>query len=194
MNKVIVKINGMEYTLKGEEQEEYLHKIASYVDKKLKSIMEINPRLDTTSASVLTAVNTIDELMKQKRSFEEMKIERELLANSEVALSEEIKDLKKQLANMELFNEELKENLKTARRDDEIKEKDETITKLKDALQLRLTEVNNLKNTNKELKFQNQSAKYKIIDLQKKLIDSQIDVAKSKKNNFEEARNHASNK
>ena len=194
MNKVTVKINGMEYTLKGEEQEEYLHKLASYVDKKLKSIMEINPRLDTTSASVLTAVNTIDEMMKQKRSFEEMKIERELLANSEVALSEEVKDLKKQLANMELFNKELKENLKTARRDDEIKEKDETITKLKDSLQLRLTEVNDLRNTNKELKFQNQSAKYKIIDLQKKLIDSQIDVAKSKKNNFEEARNHASNK
>ena len=40
---------------------------------------------------------------------------------------------------------------------------------------------NKLKAENKELKFQVQSAKYKIIDLQNRLIDNQIDLAKAKK-------------
>ncbi|MCS4522060.1 cell division protein ZapA [Clostridium botulinum] len=34
MNIITVKINGVEYNLKGEEQEDYLHKVARYVDKR----------------------------------------------------------------------------------------------------------------------------------------------------------------
>ena len=141
MNKLTVKINGMEYALKGEEKEEYLLKIASYVDKKLKNITDINPRLDTTSAAVLTAVNTIDEMFKQKQAYEEVAKEKEEFEKSEIAFHEEIKNLKK--------------------------------------------ELDELKDMNKEMKFQNQSAKYKILDLQQKLMNSQIDVAKTKKQSFD---------
>ena len=141
MNRLTVKINGMEYALKGEEKEEYLLKIANYVDKKLKNIMDINPRLDTTSSAVLTAVNTIDEMFKQKQAYEEIAKEKEEFKKSEIAFHEEIKKLKR--------------------------------------------ELDELKDLNKEMKFQNQSAKYKILDLQQKFMNSQIDVAKTKKQSFD---------
>lgn len=185
MNRLTVKINGMEYTLKGEEKEEYLLKLASYVDKKLKSIMDINPRLDTTSAAVLTAVNTIDEVFKQRQAYEEIAKEKEEFKKSENIINEELKDLKKQLANMEQFNEGLKEKLETSKDEAELQLKDEMIKKLKESLQRQLKEVEELRDINKEMKFQNQSAKYKILDLQQKLMDSQINVAKTKKQSFD---------
>ena len=40
MNVITVKINGLEYNLKGEESEEYLHKVAIYADKKIKGILD----------------------------------------------------------------------------------------------------------------------------------------------------------
>ena len=194
MNKVFVKINGTEYTLKGEEQEEYLHKIASYVDKKLKNIIGINPRLDVTSASVLTAVNSIDEMFKYKKRFEEIELEKSEFSLVEDSLKEEIKNLKKQLENMQFFNDELKEKLKNSSKEKEILEKDEELAKLKNTLHKQMEDNNARKNINKELKLQNQSAKYKIIDLQKKLIDSQIDVARTKKDAFGEIKNNVNNK
>lgn len=194
MNKVFVRINGTEYTLKGEEKEEYLHKIASHVDKKLKSIMDINPRLDVTSASVLTAVNSIDEMLKAKMSLEELELKKHEFNVTELSIKEEVKNLKKQLENMQLFNDELKEKLKNLSKEEEVEEKNQEITKLKEALHKQLEENSNLKNSNKELKFQNQSAKYKILDLQKKLIDSQIDVAKTKKEIFGDVKNNAHKK
>ena len=187
MNRLSVKINGMEYTLKGEEKEEYLLKLASYVDKKLKSIMDINPRLDTTSASVLTAVNTIDEMFKQIQAYEEIAIEKEELKKNEIVFNKELKDFKKRSEDMEQINEELKVELKNYKEQDELK--DEMIKKLKDSLQKHLKEVEDLKDVNKEMKFQNQSAKYKILDLQQKLMDSQISVAKTKKRNFDMSSN-----
>lgn len=183
MNRLSVKINGMEYTLKGEEKEEYLLKLASYVDKKLKNIMDVNPRLDTTSASVLTAVNTIDEMFKQRQAYEEIAIEKEELKRNEIIFDEELKNLKKQSSIMDQFNEELKEKLKNSKNEAELK--DDMIKKLKDSLQKHIKEVDELKDINKEMKFQNQSAKYKILDLQQKLMDSQIDVAKTKKQSFD---------
>ena len=38
MNTVTVKINGMEYNLKGKEDEKYLLEVADYVDGKFKEI------------------------------------------------------------------------------------------------------------------------------------------------------------
>jgi len=184
MNRLNVIINGMEYTLKGEEKEEYLLKLASYVDRKLKSIMDINPRLDTTSAAVLTAVNTIDEIFKQRQAYEEILKEKVQYKKNEIVLAEGINNLKKQLENMELFNWELKEKLKNSKDEEQLQFKDEIINKLNESLENNLKEADELRQSNKELKFENQSAKYKILDLQQKLMDSQIDVAKTKKQTY----------
>mgnify|MGYP000945613319 FL=1 len=69
MNVVSVRINGVEYNLKGEEQEEYLLKAAGYVDKKIKAVMEKNCMLNTSSAAVLSALNIVDDLFKSQKDL-----------------------------------------------------------------------------------------------------------------------------
>ncbi len=39
MSIITVKINGMEYNLRGEENDEYLQMVAQYVDNKINSLM-----------------------------------------------------------------------------------------------------------------------------------------------------------
>lgn len=72
-NRVVVKINGAEYVLAGEEAENYLFSIASYVDKKIKEILSSNAKHSNTSAAVLAAVTVADELFKERKENEYLK-------------------------------------------------------------------------------------------------------------------------
>ena len=137
MNTVSIKINGVEYNLKGEEREEYLHKVALYVDNKLKNIMGNNSKLNLSSAAVLTAVNSVDDLFKCDLAYKDLCEEIEISEEKLKSQKHEIEDLKSQLRNS--------------------------------------------MSENKELKFQLQSSKYKIINVQNKLVENQVDLAKIKK-------------
>ena len=64
MNTVTVKINGMEYNLKGKEDDEYLLKVSEYVDGKFKEVSSNNNKLSISSVAVLSALNIADELFK----------------------------------------------------------------------------------------------------------------------------------
>lgn len=83
--KVVVKINGAEYTLRGDGTENYLYSIAKYVDKKLKDILSSNPMHSNNSAAVLTALTIADEYFKTKEILEkaekEIRIPKEREAN-----------------------------------------------------------------------------------------------------------------
>ncbi|GLC28707.1 cell division protein ZapA [Clostridium omnivorum] len=188
MNVVTVNINGIDYHLKGEEKEEYLQRVANYVDKKINHFMEGNNKLSTTSAAVLTALNAVDELFKCYEEFEKLDKELEALEKSEGNYKKETAELMKQLAESEQKNKELDERLIKASNNDLLREKDLEIERLNGELEkikqteaLSLDEKNKLKSENKDLKFQLQSTKYKLIDLQHKLIDNQIDLVKAKK-------------
>jgi len=70
--KVPVKINGKEYHITCTEEEEYIHRVAYYIDRKLNQIMNSNPRLDVSNASVLTSLNLADQLFKAVALIEEL--------------------------------------------------------------------------------------------------------------------------
>ena len=53
MIKVTVKINGIEYSLKGREDENYLKEVAEYVNSKMNEIKTKNPLLSTVDSGVL---------------------------------------------------------------------------------------------------------------------------------------------
>ena len=72
-NKVEIRINGMDYTLLTEEQPEYVHKIAFYVDQKMKEIHSANPRLSTAMAAVLASVTIGDEYLKSVSAADRMR-------------------------------------------------------------------------------------------------------------------------
>jgi cell division protein ZapA len=81
--KTIVKIGGREYTMRGSEPEEYIHKVAIYVDKKLEEIERRQPNLSTSMTIVLTAVNLADECIKQQDEIN--RLQKELRKMQEAA-------------------------------------------------------------------------------------------------------------
>lgn len=242
MAKVTVRINGMEYNLKGKEDEAYLQHLASYVEDKLEEILRKNTKLSVSAASVLTAINLADESFKGKRELSELidtheilkrankSIEVELekvkdenslkLKNKDVECKKIIQDFKLKLEKtqkekkiVELEVKEAKEKTEVLEVEnntlqsqivelqEELKEElfnnsnetlEEEIEKLKKQIGFMETENKELKNHNKllkqaskDLKFDLQSCKYRVIDLENKFLESQIIIAteKAKKNN-----------
>ena len=66
MNKTrtVVKICGKEYMMAGFESEEYIHRVAIYVDRKMSELKSQYVILNTTTLSVLTSINIADDLLK----------------------------------------------------------------------------------------------------------------------------------
>jgi cell division protein ZapA len=181
MNVVSVKINGVVYNLKGEENEEYLQKVAKYADKKIKEITSKNQLLSISSAAVLSAVNIADELFKAMEECSELKKSNRMYEN-------ELEELKGQLSYMEQSNSELMQRLENSIDADLLSKTEAELEKVKNELSLmeetaqKYVEKNNqLKAENKEARFNLQTTKYKVLDLQNKLMESQINVAKEKK-------------
>ncbi len=181
MNVVSVKINGVVYNLKGEENEDYLLKVAKYADKKMREITAKNQLLSTSSAAVLSAVNIADELFKALEECSELK-ERNRLHENEIA------ELTNQLSYMEQTSSELAQRLEKSIDADLLSKKEAELEKIKnelalmeDSAQKYLEKNNQMKAENKELRFNLQTTKYKVLDLQNKLMESQINVAKEKK-------------
>jgi cell division protein ZapA len=188
MNVVTVKINGKEYNLKGEEKTEYLHSVASYVDQKIKRIMDFNSILSTTEASVLTTLNVTDELFKMEKSNETLESKVNEINICYKELQNQFEDLKKYILSLENYNTELQIKLDANEAGKLLKMGEEENKQLSDQLEIFKNRVaeeslqkSNMQKENKELKFQLQSSKYKIMDLQNKLIEYQIDLAKTKR-------------
>ncbi|MBZ9608867.1 cell division protein ZapA [Clostridium estertheticum] len=190
MNVVTIKINGVEYNLKGDEREEYLHMVASYVDKKIKNIMGNNEKLSTSSAAILTALNLGDDMFKSKSLCKELLSKGESLEKHDNELTEQLEGLKKQLNHLEDYNQELLNKCKNTEKTEYVKTLEQENIEMQQQLDVMqvtskscIEENRRTKTENKEMRFKLQSYKYKIIDSQNKLIEYQISLAKQKKIN-----------
>ena len=72
VTKVSVEIFNEDYTVRGEENPEYIEMLASYVDRRMKMISQRNPNLTTTKVAVLTSLNLADELNKLQEDYDEL--------------------------------------------------------------------------------------------------------------------------
>lgn len=106
-NKVNVRIAGNEYTICGNESAEYIQKVALYVDQKTSEIMRANHALSTSMASVLTAVNVVDELFKISEEREALKKELELTKNELAEIKQDRDELSQQLQRANEENKHL---------------------------------------------------------------------------------------
>jgi cell division protein ZapA len=70
MGSVEVYILGQKYTIKGDAPEEYIRKLASYVDAKLKEVNSSLPNMMPVKALILTSLNISDELFRLKNEQE----------------------------------------------------------------------------------------------------------------------------
>ena len=60
-NKTEILIFGSRYIVSGNEPEEYIQDVASYLDDKMKEISDINKTLSGNMVTVLAAINVVDE-------------------------------------------------------------------------------------------------------------------------------------
>lgn len=182
MSSVTVRVNSKEYQLVGNEKEEYLHTIANYVDKKIKNIMENNPKLSTSEAAILTAMNSADEFYKSGEYNEKLSDEIEELKNK-------ADDLNKKLTKLNEEKKELRIEVdKTSYTEDDL-EKDKKIEELSQCIDSMTKDTRlakKLKDDNRQLRFNLQSAKYKLMDIENKYLESQILLAKTKKEYIKE--------
>jgi len=85
--RTMVKICGKEYVMAGFESEEYIHRVAIYVDRKMSELKNQYVNLNPNTLSVLTAINVTDDLLKLQEQFD-------ALSKDYAEMSEELKKLK----------------------------------------------------------------------------------------------------
>ena len=158
MNTVTVIINGVEYNLRGKEDEKYLLDVAAYVDTKIREISGSNKKLSTSSAAVLTAVNIADELFKCDLEIGNITKKKNSLEERHLTLKERLRELKVEIdetakaraAEVDSLNsmifqmeEKLKEHEEIKTLNSELMKKIEELTKLNNDLTFENNTLNN---------------------------------------------------
>ncbi len=115
-----VKIGGVEYTISSTADEEYVMKIAYYVDKKLEELSRNDKRLSTAMASVLTCVNVADDYFRARDDAEALR--GELLRYADEAGKLKTENVKLAAENKRLTEENRNLQLQNARLDTEVKQ------------------------------------------------------------------------
>ena len=122
-----VIIGGRVFTLCGYESEEYLQKVASYINDKLVEYGKVDSfrRQNVDMQNVLLQLNIADDYFKAKKQITAMEEDRE-------AKEKELYDLKHELSAAQIKLENCEKSLKSLR--DENHEKDKKIIRLETEL------------------------------------------------------------
>ncbi|MFB0918880.1 MAG: cell division protein ZapA [Clostridiaceae bacterium] len=184
MNRVTVNIQGFDYTLVGSESEEYLNTIGFTVNKMIDSMLKSNKKLNMSSAAILTACNLVDDNMKLEKLSETIKDKENSFSLEKIKLEKEINALKEQLSakDIEIENAKGVESESLKLKDEEIKKSQSEVKLLQESVKEYRDDNEKFSKVNKELKFELQSYKYKVLDLQNKLFENQMNGTKDKKN------------
>ena len=81
MGSIEVNILGQTYTIKGDAPEEYMKKLAAFVDQKLKEVHNSSPNIAPLKAAILVSLNIADELHKLREEHDRAATEIEEKAN-----------------------------------------------------------------------------------------------------------------
>ena len=94
LNRVIVSIDGLEYTVVSEESEESIRRTANLVDENIASVKKAAP-LSSLSASVLAAMNLADSYYKALESTDNLRRQIKDYAEENGRLRAELNRLKR---------------------------------------------------------------------------------------------------
>ncbi len=102
-NSVQVLIGGKVTRLTGYESEEYLEKVASYLNHKLGELSTLNSwrRMTSDAKGTLLALNVADDCFKARKKAEELEEELQNKDKELYELKQELVDLKVRLENAE---------------------------------------------------------------------------------------------
>lgn len=101
-----VLIGGKKYTISGYEEEEYLQRVATYINSKLKEYNEIESfrKLPADMKATLLEINIADDYFKAKEQIDKLESDVE-------TKDEDIFKFKHDLINYQVENEELKKKI-----------------------------------------------------------------------------------
>jgi len=113
MNNIEVIINNKKYTLRGYESEEYLQKVASYINNKNNDFkkQDFYKLLDSEMKSILMEINIADDYFKVREQAKEIEQENEEKAKEIFELKHELVSLNTKLAEAEKLIASLKDEL-----------------------------------------------------------------------------------
>lgn len=129
MNIITVKINGMEYNLRGEENDEYLQMIGKYVDNKINSLMNKNSKISRADATILAAINLGDEVFKSREAYERCNENNKMLNDDQKKLISELEGMRRDLEAIKNENDKLKETISMKAIDEKAIEKSKNAAK-----------------------------------------------------------------
>lgn len=69
-NRIIVKIMGDEYVIRGSDNREYIERIVSYVEGVIEGIGDNQNKLNKCQIAVLAALRIADELYKLRQEYQ----------------------------------------------------------------------------------------------------------------------------
>lgn len=101
-----ISIDGKSFTLVGEESEEHMRQVASYIDEKMAEVRErtVAVTMDSSLAYVLTSINVADDYFKEKAYVAEL--EGKLLG-----MTARVQDLSTKLEEAEKVREDAENKL-----------------------------------------------------------------------------------
>ncbi|MDR5586719.1 MULTISPECIES: cell division protein ZapA [Clostridium] len=191
MIKVTVNINGMDYNLKGDKNEQYLVDLADFVDSKVKEIMSKNSRLSTSAATVLAAVNIADELYECDSNLRNAINKKKNIETEKSELIQKVDKLNEDLKTTLVEKTKLQEQLVNG--EQSLKEKyleiEETLTNLKEEATnlekekgLLLEKNNKLENNLKEISNLNEVLNKEVVEIKEKnkFLYKKVDESKGK--------------
>ena len=82
--RTTVRIAGQEYTIASYDTEEYVSRVADWVDRRMAELGAAT-KLPATQLAVLTAVNAADDMMKNRDEIRRLKAELDDLRNEKSA-------------------------------------------------------------------------------------------------------------
>lgn len=185
-NKVTVRINGAEYTLTGDDSEDYLFSIANFVDKKVKEILYGNPKHSNTSSAVLSALTITDELFKTRREAEVLKRsirepEEKIKKISEEyrSLHEAYQEIQREFEEYARLQDERTADIDTLKR--EYSDIYENYMKKNEEYERLIKENAFLKERNERLEVEVSQTQESVASLKDQLLESQIELVRVKK-------------
>lgn len=99
-NRVTVTVGGLKYTLLASEGEDYIHRVADYVNDKLSQTSQTG-KFSQMDCAILTAINIADDRFKEQETSENLRRQiRELLEES-ARLKTELSEAKREVFKLQ---------------------------------------------------------------------------------------------
>ena len=99
-NRVTVTVGGLKYTLLTTEGEDYVHRVADYVNEKLKET-SAQGGISQMDGTVLTAINIADDRFKEQEASENLRRQIKDLLEENSRLKMELSEAKREIFKLQ---------------------------------------------------------------------------------------------